>query len=194
MRKMYFLSFLLLLAILPQFSSAHTISQHIEELYGKVYLPLFIIAKLLPFIALGMLSYNQGQSRISVKNHWVLFAGIFLGMLFSFIQQDFTIFFIGNSFGIILLGIISLLTQTPNREFIQLIIFVAGISLGYEHGQNIARAEEFRWLFISLLLGGIITFVLLYQIQFFQKGIKSTIRIMMGFILIIAGLIVILLT
>lgn len=194
MRKTHFLSLYILLAILPQVSFAHTISQHIEELYGKTYLPVFIIAKLLPFIGLGMLSFNQGHSRISLNNHWVLFSGIVLGILFSFIHENLSIFFIGNSFGIILLGILLLLTRNPNKEFVQLILLIAGISLGYEYGINIAHAMEFKWLFIGLLIVGLSIFMLLCQIQFFQKGVKSFIRIAMGFLLVIAGLMVVLLT
>lgn len=185
---------LLTLTIIPQISFAHTISQHLQELYGETYLPLFIIAKLLPFIGLGMLSYKSGKSLIPFPNFWMLLTGIFLGIILAFIHENLSFFFIANNFQVILLGFLLLIISKPNRLTIQLLLIIAGVSLGYEYNLNIAHAKEFKWLFVGLLITGLSIFILLSRVHFFEKGTKSIVRISTGFILVIAGLIVILLT
>jgi len=196
MRKTHFLfsCILLTVIIIPQITFAHTISQHLKELYDETYLPVFIIAKLLPFIGLGMLSFSSGKSLIPLSNHWMLLTGIFLGIILAFIRENLSLFFIANNFEIILLGLLLLIISKPNRLTIQLLLIIAGISLGYEYNLNISHAKEIGWLFVGLLIAGLSIFILLSRVHFFEKGTKNTVRISIGFILVIAGLIVILLT
>jgi len=197
MRKLPFLLSLLLLSfmlLIPHLTLAHTISQHLEELYGETYLPLFIIAKLLPFIGLGMLSYDQGSSKIPWKNQRMLLIGILPGIILSYFTEDLQFLLIMNKVEILLFGFLLLIINRPKKFSIQMIILIAGISLGYEYGINTAHAREFKWLFISLLLIGVSIFLVLNRFQFFRNGVMNLIRISSGILLVVAGLIVILLT
>jgi len=184
----------IIIIVTPRFLYAHTISQHLEELYGESYLPLFIIAKILPFIGLGMLSSNKGNSFLSLKNYWMFIVGICLGVLLSQWSHELNYFFIANNLGIVIIGLLLLVMNLRHKIFIQLFVLLAGCTLGYEYNLNIVHADEFRWLFISLFLAGIAIFLILNQIQFYKQGANSIIRIAAGFLMVIAGLIVVLLT
>lgn len=196
MRKtcILFSNILLVLSFIPQVTFAHTISQHLAELYGQTYLPVYIVAKILPFIGLGMLAFNQGKSSIPFKNHWILFMGISLGAILSFLNETLDFIFMTNNVGIVISGLLLIIITTPNKQIIQLILVVAGVTLGYEYGINISHSMEFKWLFSSILAAGLTLFMVLSRIQFFRVGVRSMIRISAGLLLVIAGLIVILMS
>ena len=185
---------LLLLSFIPHATFAHTISQHLGDLYGQTYLPVFIIAKILPFIGLGMLAYDQGKSRIPIKNHWMVFIGVSTGGLLSLIQENLDFIFIMNNVGIVIFGLLLIFITTPNKQSIQLVLLLAGVTLGYEYGLNISHSIEFKWLFSSILAVGLVLFIVLSRVQFFKVGVRSVMRISVGVLLVIAGLIVILMS
>lgn len=196
MKKKHFLILILLFIVFiyPTSSNAHTISQHLEELYGQTYLPLFIIAKLLPFIGLGMLANATKSSQKNMGNQWffilAIIAGIAIGYYFDVLQT----LLVANKMSILIVGVLLLILNRPINFIAKILMIFFGCSLGYEYGLNIAHAVEFKWLFLLLLSIGISIFLTLSRFHFFKKGIYSTIRISVGIMLVIAGLIVILLT
>ena len=178
----------------PPLSFAHTISQHIQELYGETYLPLFVISKILPFFALGILSDDRKPRNLAIGYSWILFFGLLLGAIMTFIDSNLNYLIAINNFTVLLIGLILLLLNRPPENIILLLLLIFGISVGYEYTLTIAHAEEFKWLFIGILLTGLIIFKYLSKYQFFKTGIRNVIRITAGLIFVVAGLIVILLT
>ena len=114
----------------PQLLYAHTISQHLEELYGETYLPLFIIAKILPFIGLGMLSSYQGLGILPFKNYWLMIMGISLGFVLSQITHEFHFLLFANNVGIVVIGLLLLVMNIKYTLLLQFFLLLAGCALG----------------------------------------------------------------
>ena len=192
MRKTNFLSFFLIASVIPHITKAHTINQHLEELYGQAYLPFFIIAKLLPFLGMGILCYHRDTS-YRLRHNWWLLLGLGAGGLLSIFHESLMFFFIANNFGIIILGFLLLMLSRSNQSFVAFLFLCYGISLGYEYSLNISHAREFTWLFIGLLTIGYLVYLLLSRVHFFAIGVFGYLRITMGILFILAGLFVVLL-
>ena len=191
MKKSYFLITLGFLLCSYETSSAHTISEQLEALYGETYLPLFVIAKLLPYIGLGTLAYEPGGKFLQSK--WLFICGIAIGFLLGFyLETNHNILFL-NKIGIVFIGILILFSGKINRKFISVLIAFFGLSLGYENGISIAHTHDFLWVYIAILTMGIVLYSVLTTIQFIGNPKRNVIRFAIGFFMILSGLFVVLL-
>ena len=173
---------------------AHTISQHIRELYGLTYLPIFILTNVLPFVGLGLLSGDKRSTENKYSLAVIFFVSIGFGLIISLFESDLHLFLILNSFWIFLIGLLLLLhLKIPPKLFI-VIILVSGIFLGYEHSIRIINGKEYRWLFAMLFVMGNIVFLFLLRKNYLGKNHGDLIRTMASAVFLIAGIIVLLLT
>ena len=179
-----FLFFSVIVFSIPVY--AHTINQHLEELYGETYLPLFALARLLPFIGLGMLTFNANAKPFKIKWYFIisLAVGVFLGF---FIEVDRSIFWF-NSLSVIASGIVLLTVTKSEKNWLYGLLVIFGITLGFEHGVYIAHAQEFRWLYLTILASGLMVFLLLSSIQFIGHQRRKLIVYFTGIFLILFGI------
>jgi len=195
MRKIHFLSLLLFIFIcIPQFLFAHTISQHLEELYGDTYLPFYIISKLLLFVGLGMLAFNIKKIKSPFQFRLLFFASIIPGMILGFHVEggDFTLMY--NNIGILLAGVLLLFNfDTSTRRFDNLFLLF-GLTIGFEYGRYISHTGDLVWFYIILLSSGLIVFLLLNNLRFIGNSKRNYLRYGAALFLIIVGIIVVLLT
>jgi hydrogenase/urease accessory protein HupE len=187
MRKYQLLISVLALSIIGNTNIyAHTINQHLEELYGETYLPLFVLARLLPFIGLGMLAFNTNTKRFKIKWYFiiVLAVGVFLGF---FIEVDGFIYWF-NNLSVIASGIILLTVTKSEKKWLYGLLVIFGITLGFEHGIYIAHTQAFRWLYLMILASDLMVFLLLSSIQFIGHPRRKMIVYFTGIFLILFGI------
>lgn len=180
--------------LLPLISFGHTINQHLEELYGELYLPLFIIAELLPFIGLGTLAFNPASSRKQFQVKWPFLISLCSGLILGLIvrEGDFTL--IVNKIAILACGFLLLFAGESFSAKINFLFILLGITIGFENGLYIIQASEFMWLFISIFFSGILIFLFLNNIQLIGQPKRKMIQFAMALILILSGVVLILLT
>ena len=180
--------------VITHASFAHTISQHLQEIYSETYMPLIVISKILPFFALGFLSHDQKSIHSPVQNSWILLFGLILGALTTFVDANLIFLMVTYNLVNLFVGLMLLLLNKPPGKIIIPLLLIFGFSVGYENTLSITHVEEFRWLFIATLLIGFLIFKHLSKYQFYSTGIRNAIRIITGLFLAVAGLIVIILT
>lgn len=196
MNKSWFLSFGVL-SLLLTFSDrvfAHTINQHVQEMYGLAYLPLFILAGLLPFTGAGVLAYEGKTEKKSFTIQWVFIVCIGIGILFGYYFDipDYVLLF--NRLSIIIIGIVLVMIKRSIQIIRVPIVTLLGLTLGMEYGFSISHSIEFMWLYFLILALGLIIFHLLKNFHISKQSRESVFHITTGIILIITGLFVVLLT
>jgi len=196
MRKPYFLivSDILIFIFLPLISFGHTINQHLEELYGELYLPLFIIGGLLPFIGLGVLAFNPTSRKKRVQVKWPFIISLFLGLILGLIVREGDFNMLVNKIAILVCGFLLLFAGEPFSAKINLLFILLGITVGFENGMYIMHTYEFMWLFLSIFISGIILFLFLNNIQFIGLPKRKMMQFALSLFLILSGIILILLT
>lgn len=196
MKRIHFLIFiiLILIVIFPQELFAHTINQHLEELYGETYLSFFIIAKLLPFLGLGFMAFNIKLKDNSLQFRWIFFIGIVAGIILGFLYNGSYTPYLFNKFLIIGAGIALFYIKDTSGKIFNGIFLISGISLGLEDGIYMAHAHDYRWLYGLILVACLIPFLILNNIQFVGNPKRQWFLNASGIILIVCGLIVMLLT
>ena len=191
MKKNYFLITFGFLFCSYETSLAHTISEHLEALYGETYLPLFVIANLLPYIGLGTLAYVPGEKFL--QSRWLFICGIAIGFLLGFyLDTNHYILFL-NKIEIVFIGFLILFYTKANRKFISVLGVCFGITLGYENGISLAHTHDFKWVYIAIVTMGIVLYLILSTIQFIGRPKRNVIRFAIGLFMILSGLFVVLL-
>ena len=172
------------------FLIAHTIGQHIEELYGQVFLPLYIVASLLPFLVIGFMI--QPASRL--KEQVILFIiSLLFGLSFPLLFDIWIWNFLASK-GIMLLGGLLVFSGTLlSMKANYVLLFLLGISLGMERGKEILYSNEWTWFFVSLLLVGILTSIFIAKFNRISLEKNKNARLLLGFAFFICGLVLILL-
>jgi hypothetical protein len=175
-------------------AQAHTISQHLQELYGQAYMPLFILARLFPFIGLGLLAPKAEPEKSRATGYWPLFASLGAGLILGFFLSvpDFVI--IINKSSILFIGFVLFFPSQRFRIFKQIMMATIALTIGIEYGLSISQASEFGWLHILLLITGLLLFHLTNMLKLNARNHRSTYKIVAACSLILAGLIVVLLT
>ena len=191
MKINYFLITLGFLLCSYETSLAHTISEHLEALYGETYLPLFVIAKLLPYIGLGTLAYAPGEKFL--QSRWLFICGIAIGFLlgFNLVTNHYILFL--NKIEIVFIGFLILFYTKANRKFIGVLGVFFGITLGYENGVSLAHTHDFKWVYIAIVTMGVVLYLVLSTIQFIGRPKRNVIRFAIGLFMILSGLFVVLL-
>ncbi len=173
---------------------AHTINQQIEELYGQTYLPLFILAKVLPFIGLGLIAYKTNEIKKWPQVRYPFLVALFIGITIGMAAEVGNTAMIVNTLSPIIIGILILFVKnTANKKFDVLFILM-GISLGIEHGMMISHAHEIRWLFISLLALGFLLFITLNNIHLIGNPKRKIAVYTISLFMILFGIGMVLLT
>lgn len=194
MEKKHFLYFLFFVLTIPSNTYGHTISQHLEELYDDTYLPFYIISKLLLFVGLGMLAFNNKKIKSPFQFRMLFFASIIPGMILGFLIEggDFTLMY--NTIGISLTGVLLLFNFNTSARIFDCLFLLFGLTVGFEYGKYISHTSDLVWFYIILLLCGGIIFLLLNNLRFIGNSKRNYLRHGVALLLIISGLIVVLLT
>ena len=192
MRKFQFLIAVIGLSIVGNTNIyAHTISRHIEELYGDTYLPLFILGKLLPFLGLGMLSFGIKAFKMPINK---LFVFVFMiGIALGFLFNGFALAFLLNNLAVLAIGVILLAFTVNLRYWIAGLFMLFGLSMGYEHGLYISHAHDFTWVYISIAGLRLLLFFLLRKTSFIRNPRRKILVYSMGIFMVLAGITLILL-
>ncbi len=182
---------LALLVSAPTF--AHTINQHMEQMYGIAYLPIFICARLLPFIGLGLLAHDSQKSN-TFQVHWRFFAALFFGLALGLNWHGGHFISMINNVGIIAIGILLLFVNKSSNKHLLKSFLIFGITIGYENGLFIEHSDDFRWMYISILASGVCLFLILNNIHFIGNHKRKIFLNMAGVIFILLGVFLVLLS
>ena len=193
-RCCFFVLSVLAILINPRQGFAHTISQHIQEMYGQAYLPLFILGALLPFVGPGVLAGKVSAGKKQFAIHLPLLLSVALGALGGFYIEVPEFILIFNRVSILLIGIVLVTVRGSVRSISKIFTVVLGLTLGMESGMYIDHGMEYRWLYILILAFGLLTFHIFSNIRFGQKTKAASFHLITGILLILSGLIVVLLT
>ncbi len=175
--------------------SAHTINHDLEQMYQSGFLPLFVMSMLLPFVALGVLSFGYlklGYKHIPQNSlFFATLTGGFAVGLAVHIDLQFALF---DSLYVLLAGILLLLLGNSNATAIKWMLLPAGLSLGIEYALLIVHAHDFRWLYISLLAAGIIIFLGLSRFEIAGRENRRFFQYGAGIIFILSGIVLLLMS
>lgn len=191
--KFLLIRFLFIFAICTSAEiSAHTITPSLERTYIDTYLPIFFLAKLIPFIALGMLAYSDdAKGNILRSNFFVVLAiGIFTGVL---IHIDLPIFLL-NGIGVILAGIFLIYTKKTESSLTKYFILLFGLVLGFGYGKNFLHADNLWWFYILTLSIGCVFFIFLKKINFIGNPRLQIIINIASILIILSGIAMVLLS
>lgn len=194
MGKKHFLYFLFFVLTIPSNTYAHTISQHLEELYGDTYLPFYIISKLLLFVGLGMLAFNNKKIKSPFQFRLLFFASIVPGMILGFLIEGGDFILMCNIISISLAGVLLLFNLNTSTHIFDGLFLFFGLTVGFEYGKYIRHTSDLLWFYIILLLCGLIVFLLLNNLRFIGNSRRNYLRHGVALFLIISGIIVVLLT
>lgn len=194
MGKKHFLYFLFFVLTIPSNTYAHTISQHLEELYGDTYLPFYIISKLLLFVGLGMLAFNNKKIKSPFQFRLLFFASIVPGMILGFLIEGGDFILMCNIISISLAGVLLLFNLNTSTHIFDGLFLFFGLTVGFEYGKYISHTSDLLWFYIILLLCGLIVFLLLNNLRFIGNSRRNYLRHGVALFLIISGIIVVLLT
>ncbi len=194
MRRWRLLSIVFIYLLIPQNIFAHTIGQHLEELYEKAYLPLFVLVRLLPFIGLGVLAGSHRLKNYPIKYSWLFLFSIVTGLIFGTFVDGGNIIPMINKVGIIFIGFLITLNKNVAAHGLISILILFGLTLGFEYGMYMAKTHEFREFYIILLMAGILLFAVMNLLYRFKYGKRKILQYGIGTLLITGGLIVLLLT
>ncbi len=173
---------------------AHTISHDIEQAYIKAYLPLFFLAKILPFIGLGILAFNANFSGRSLQIRWQFFAALFLGLVLGYqIHNDFTTSML-NKVGLIFIGVLLIFTKNTAHNLIKSTFYILGLTLGFEYGRSFLHTESFLWFYLLTLGLGSLSFIVLNNLRIIGNPKLQIPLNIFSLFLILSGLVLILVT
>lgn len=190
----FFIVGVLFLSILISSSSfAHTISRDLEQTYINSYFPLFFLAKLLPFIGLGVLAFNPNDEDNVFQFRWQFFAAMFPGLVLGYyLHNDFTTSMV-NKVGLIFIGILLLFTKNTNNRAVVIVFFIFGITLGFEYGRHFLHTRDFMWYYAISLVVGSLTFILLNNFRIIGNPKLQAPLNVFSLFLIISGIVLVLL-
>ena len=187
--------FALLLIMSYHLTFAHTINHDLEQMYGHGFLPLFIIAMLLPFAALGMLSagHLRWHDRRMRYNHLffiLLLTGFMAGLFIHFHLQHALL----DSLYVLLTGLFLFFLRSPGAPVIKWVLVPAGLSLGIEYALYIMHTQEFTWLYAGLFITGIIIYWALSRAKVIGQAKRKYMQFTIGIIFTLCGIVLLLLS
>lgn len=172
---------------------AHTINQDMEQMYGTAYLPIFIYARLLPFVGLGLLSFDAQKNK-SFQVHWPFFMPLIFGIALGFVWHGGHFISMFNNVGIIAIGLLLLFINSSANKYVLALFLGLGLTIGYENGLFIAHSGHFRWMYLSILGCGVCLFLILNNIHFVGNPRRKIILNIAGIIFLISGIFIVLLS
>ena len=174
--------------------SAHTISQDLEQTYIKSYFPLFFVAKMLPFIGLGILAFNTNVEGKVLQIRWQFFVAMFFGLILGYyMHNDFTTSMV-NKVGLIFIGGLLIFTKNTINGVVKGAFFIFGLTLGFEYGKSFLHSESLLWFYILTLVTGGIIYIFLNNIRIIGNPMLQIPLNIFSLFLIISGIILVLLT
>ncbi len=174
---------------------AHTINHDLAQMYGQGYLPLFVVSRLLPFAALGLIaSGDLKMLNRRIAGQKIFFTALIIGFVLSMfidfhLQHDLL-----NSLFVIGAGFILIFLRSAGAPVIQWVLVLAGGSLGVEYGLFTSHAHDFIWLYISLLVTGTLLFLTLSRIRITGHRGRKPLQFGLGIFMILGGLVMLLLS
>ncbi len=193
--KRFFLLILFIFAICsPVYISAHTINQSLEKTYIDTYMPLFFLAKIIPFIALGMVAYSKNAKGNKLLSRWTFIIAILIGISFGVLIHIYFPITLLTGLGVILAGILLIYMKKSWKLFIKYFILVFGLVLGFDYGKNFLHAENLWWFYALTLSIGCIVFTMLKKINFIGNSQLQVIKNMASILIILSGIVMVLLS
>jgi hypothetical protein len=172
---------------------AHIINSNLGHSYGTIYTVLYFIAKVIPFIGLGILAQfparKIGFSRILWEFLAMLGAGIVLG--YHFHDYFATAYF--NYFLTVIIGVLIIFYSGKHTAAIRSLIILSCLPLGFEFGLHFGHADAWLSYMIAISMTSIAAFMgfslLFIKFDVRYRWVQQTI----GILLVIAGIFLILL-
>lgn len=173
---------------------AHTISQELEQTYINAYLPIFIVAKILPFIGLGILAFNTNVEGSILQIRWQFFVALFLGLGLGYqIHSDFTTSMM-NKVGLILIGVLLIFIKNTEHKLIERAFYIFGLAIGFEYGRSFLHTESLLWFYILTLALGSVSFIILNNFRIIGNPRLQIPLNIFSLFLILSGLLLVLLS
>lgn len=195
MRKSYFfiVGVLLQSILISTNSYAHTISRDLEQTYINSYFPLFFLARILPFLGLGILAFNTKIQKQVFQLRWLFFVFLLLGLIIGYhVHHNFTTL-IANKAGLIVIGALLIFTKNTMHDFVKGAIFIFGLSLGFEYGRSFLHSQDFLWYYVLSLGIGSLTFILLNNFRIIGNPKLQIPLNILSLFLIVSGIVLVLL-
>ena len=178
---------------MPSNSFAHTISQDLEQTYINSYIPLLFLAKMLPFIGLGILAFNSSAKGKIIQIRWQFFAAMFLGVVLGYnLHLDITTTMI-NKVGLVLIGALLIFTKNTNNRFVERAFFVFGATLGFEYGSHFLHTQDLLWYYVLSLGIGSLAFIFLNNFRVIGNPKLQLPLNVFSLFLIVSGIVLVLL-
>ena len=196
MRRRHFLiPTILLFAMLSFFDvSAHTISRDLEQTYSRAYLLLFILARLLPFVGLGILAFKTNTKGKTFQIRWQFFVCLLLGLIIGYhLHHGFSISIL-NQVGLIFIGVLLIFIKSTESKLIFGTFILFGSSLGFEYGRSFLHTENFMWFYILTLGAGSVIFTLLNNFRIIGNPKFQIPLNIFSLFLIVSGIVLVLLS
>ena len=174
--------------------SAHTISRDLELTYSRAYLLLFVLARLLPFIGLGILAFKTNTKGKTFQIRWQFFVCLLLGLIIGYhLHHGFSLSIL-NQVGLIFIGVLLIFTKSTEHKLILGTFLLFGLSLGFEYGRSFLHTENFMWFYILTLGAGSIIFILLNNFRIIGNPKFQIPLNIFSLFLIVSGIVLVLLT
>lgn len=172
---------------------AHTINQDMEHMYGTAYMPFFICARLLPFVGLGLMAHDPLKSK-SFQINWRFFLALIFGTALGFVWHGGHSVSMLNNMGIIAISMLLLFINSASNKYLLGSFLLLGLTIGYENGLYISHSEHFRWMYISILGGGICLFLGLNNMYLVGNPIRKIWLNIAGIAFLVLGIFIVLLS
>jgi len=173
---------------------AHTISRDLEQTYSRAYLFLFVLARLLPFIGLGILAYKTTAEGKAFQIRWSFYVCLFLGLVLGYyLHHDFSVSIL-NQVGLIFIGVLLILIKNTDHKLISGTFLLFGSSLGFEYGSNFLHTVNLMWFYFLTLGAGSIIFILLNNIRIIGNSKFQIPLNIFSLFLIVSGIVLVLIS
>jgi hydrogenase/urease accessory protein HupE len=195
MKKAYFLilTTFIWMAVPTSRAFGHIISSDIGHSYGTIYTVLYFIARIIPFIGLGILAQYPARKIGFSKLLWKFFSMFGAGIVLGYHFHDYfsTAFF--NYLLTVVIGFLIIFNSGKHTTAIQSLIILSCLPLGFEFGLHFSHADAWLSYMIAICLTSIAAYMgfsyLFMKLDVRYRWVQQSI----GVILVIAGIVLILL-
>jgi hypothetical protein len=172
---------------------AHIISSDIGHSYGTIYTVLYFIARIIPFIGLGILAQYPARKIGFSKLLWEFFAMLGAGIVLGYHFHDYFSTAYLNYFLTVVIGFLIIFYSAKHTTAIRSLIILSCLPLGFEFGLHFGHVDAWLNYMIAICLTSIAAYMgfsqLFMKLDVRYRWVQQT----MGMFLIIAGSLLILL-
>ncbi|MDZ7608464.1 MAG: hypothetical protein U5K79_23405 [Cyclobacteriaceae bacterium] len=192
MRIRHFL-LLLMVALAPHLAFAHTIDSSLGHSYSTVFVVVYFLARILPFVGLGIMAKYPARQMGYLKFSWQFIAMLGAGIVLGYHFHDYLSTAYFNYFLIVAFGFLMYFNSGKHPAAIRSMILISCLPLGFDFGSHFSHADAWLGYMISILVTAIATFMGLSRLFIQLHDRYQWVQQMAGILLIIAGFLLILL-